>query len=304
MNSRNVKAVIVTVNYQGADSTLNFVDSLSKLSGFVAVDVVIVENGSPDDSAAHIRAGIGQLANVSLLESPVNRGYFGGANWALQQCLARGSMPDWVIVCNNDIVFEDPQFLVNLFQRDPATVGVLAPAVIARLTSVDANPFLRERPSPWQMRRYKFWLSHFSLMWFKQWLSPQVRILRHRLKKWRPSAAATTRSRIYAPHGCFIIFSRRFFDAGGFIDDGSFLYAEEFCVGEACYRMDLPVIHDPDLRVGHNAHQTVGRMLTRPVYGFQKQGFSYALQKYNSQAPDSDRARRKPLMVPDQDDGL
>lgn len=285
--------MIITVNYKGADSTLRFVDSISKLTSSAAVDVIIVDNRSADGSAARISQKIGNLVNVSLFESQVNRGYFGGANWALKHYLAHGFRPDWIIVCNNDILFPDSQFLLNLFQWDPSTVAVLAPAVIARLTGVDANPFLRRRPSKWQMLRYKFWLSHYYLMWFKQWLAPQVRILRHRARQWRSAAPVQMRTRIYAPHGSFIIFSRTFFDAGGTIDDGSFLYAEEFCVGETCYRLDLPVIHDPDLKVWHSAHQTTGRMLTRPIYDYQRQGLSYALRKYNLQTAGSDHSRRE-----------
>jgi len=291
MSSGDAKVVIIVVNYQGADSTLRFLDSISRLAGFSEVEVIIVDNASADDSATRIRQGIGNLANVSLFQSQDNRGYFGGANWALQQYLARGFKPDWVVVCNNDIVFTDSQFLINLFHRDPSSVAVVAPAVIAHLTGVDANPFLRRRPSRWQMQRFRFWLSHYYLMWFKQWLAPYVRILRHRIGEWRSAATDQVRTRIYAPHGAFIIFSRMFFDAGGTIDDTAFLYAEEFCVGETCYRLDLPVIHDPELRVWHNAHQTTGRMLTRPIYAYQRQGLTHAWQKYNLQTTSPERSK-------------
>jgi GT2 family glycosyltransferase len=302
VNARDAKALIITVNYKGGDSTLEFVDSVSRLAGFTSADVIVVDNGSADGSAARIRQGISNLANVSLLESQTNLGYFGAANWALQQYLARRPMPDWVIVCNNDILFSDSQFLCKLFQQEPSKAAVLAPAVIARLTGADANPFLRRRPSKWQMWRYKFWLSHYYLTWLKQWLAPYVRILRHRVRKWRYGTAVQGRTPIYAPHGSFIILSHMFFDAGGTIDDGSFLYAEEFCIAESCYRLGQPVVHDPDLRVWHNAHQTTGRMLTRPVYAYQKQGLAYALRQYNLHSASSEHGGRKPLMASDRDD--
>jgi GT2 family glycosyltransferase len=302
LDLRNAKTLIITVNYKRPESTLDLLESMSNLSGFAAADVIIVDNASADGSAARISQRISSLANVSLLESQTNRGYFGGANWALHHYLARKPMPGWIMVCNNDILFQDSNFLSNVFQRDPSTAAVLAPAVIARLTGVDANPFLRRRPSHWQMQRYKLWLSHYYLTWFKQWLAPYVRILRHHVKEWRSGVTKPVPTSIYAPHGAFIIFSRAFFDAGGTIDDGFFLYAEEFCVGETCYRLGLPVIHDPDLRVWHNAHQTTGRMLTRPTYNHQRQGFIYALRKYNLPALDSPGDRRTLLMAPDRED--
>ena len=295
-------ALIITVNFRHPECTLEFLKSASRLQGFTRCHVLVVDNHSEDESVARIQQAISEFTNAELLASPQNRGYFGGAKWALQQYVAQHRMPDWVIVCNNDILFPDSQFLVKLFHRDPSTAAVLAPAVIAHLTGVDANPFLRRRPSRWQMLRYRFWLSHYYLMWFKQWLAPYVRILRHQIGEWRSAEAGHVPSRIYAPHGAFIIFSRMFFDAGGTIDDGAFLYAEEFCIGEACYRLDLPVIHDPELSVWHNAHQATGRMLTRPIYGYQRQGLTYAWQKYNLQTTSPEGSKIDAVMTPRRDD--
>ena len=280
MNSGLFKAVIIAVNYRGADSTIKFLESVSRLEQFEAVKISIVDNASGDGSAEKIRRKISGMVNVELLESPVNRGYFGGANQALQHYIDSGNRPDWVIVCNNDILFHDPQFLTRLMERDPAEAGVLAPAIIARLTGIDANPFVHRRPTRWRVLRYRFWLSNYYLTWFQQWLAPYVRVLRHHLYFWRPKPKVGVCTSIYAPHGSFIIFSRAFFEAGGFIDDGSFLYAEEFRVAEICLRLGVPVLHDPGLKVWHDDHQTTGRNLSRSIYAHQKEGLQYALRKY------------------------
>ena len=85
---------------------------------------------------------------------------------------------------------------------------------------------------------------------------------------------------VYAAHGAFLIFSRSYFEAGGYIDDGFFLYAEEFSVAEICRRLQLRVLHDPDLRVWHYAHQVTGRMCNRTSFEWGRQGFEYALRTY------------------------
>jgi GT2 family glycosyltransferase len=85
---------------------------------------------------------------------------------------------------------------------------------------------------------------------------------------------------IYAAHGAFLIFSRAYFEGGGYIDDGFFLYAEEFAVAEICRRLGLSVVHDPELRVIHSAHQSSGRMCTRTSFEQGKQGLDYALRTY------------------------
>jgi GT2 family glycosyltransferase len=243
-----------------------------------------VDNNSGDGSDSRIREAISRFGNVELLESSQNRGYFGGAKWALDQYLARHRPPDWIVVCNNDIVFDDAAFLNRLLANDPIAGGVLAPAVVSRLTGLDANPMMLKRPGRLRMFRYRLLLSTYYVAWLAQWLAPSVRKMRNRLQG-RPSTRRIGTTQIYAPHGSIFIFSRKFFEAGGFIDDGPFLYAEEIRVAEMCLRLGLPVIHDPELRVWHEENQTTGRMLSRSIYLHQKNGFRDAEARYKNSYP-------------------
>lgn len=270
--------LIITVNFRHAQCTLEFLASASRLQGFADCHLTIVDNHSEDDSVLRLRQAISAFPNVELLASSTNRGYFGAAKWALEQYMANHSHPDWVIVCNNDIVFESPDFLTRLTANNPQTVGVVAPAVISRLTGLDANPMIATRPGRLRRLRYRLLLCNYYVAWMTQWLAPHVRRRRHH---WRDqSTSRGTRNAIYAPHGSCFIFSRTFFDQGGFLDDGCFLYGEELSVAETCLRIGVPVIHDPSFGVSHNDSQTTGRMLTRIGYQFQRQGLTYALSKY------------------------
>jgi GT2 family glycosyltransferase len=294
------KTLIITVNFQHADSAVCFLESASRLEEFGRCHVLVVDNDSADDSIYRIRRAIYGFGNVELMESWHNRGYFGAASWALRQYLARHNVPDWVIVCNHDIVFDDPKFLVRLLKKEPEAAGVIAPSIISGLTRHDANPSIRHRPSSFRMWRYRVWLGNYYAMWLKQWLSPAIRKARQKLFKGTASGRKGVTSLIYAPHGAFLIFSRKFFEAGGFIDDGFFLYAEEFSVAEMCRQLRLPVMHDPELRVWHREGQSTGRMLSRRVYHHQKNGFAYALRRYKNSYPEIDEgAPAVRVTVPD-----
>ena len=294
----DAQALIITVNFRGVDASLRFLNSASNLERFDSCHLVVVDNDSKDGSIYSIRRAIYGFSNVELLESLQNRGYFGGASWAFRRYLESHRAPEWVIVCNNDIEFDDSSFLVRLLQRNPMAAGVIAPSIISGLTGHDANPSIRDRPSQFQMMRYRLWLSNYYAMWLKQWLSPFIREARHKFIKRTPSTGEGGNSFIYAPHGSFLIFSRKFFEAGGFIDDGFFLYAEEFSIAEMCRQLGLSVIHDPELRVWHAEGQSTGRMLSRSVYQHQKRGFAYALRRYNNLYPEIEAAApviRKPI---------
>jgi len=59
---------------------------------------------------------------------------------------------------------------------------------------------------------------------------------------------------IYAPHGSFIIFSREYFERGGSLKPGAFLYAEELFVAETCRRLGLKAVYWPVIQVAHDEH--------------------------------------------------
>lgn len=279
--TQDVKALIITVNFRQDKSTLEFLRSASALEEFSRCHLLIVDNNSDSGSVNRIRQAASGLSQIELLVSSENRGYFGGARWALEHYLAQHELPDWVIVCNNDVIWHDPSFFTRLFARDPRADGVLAPAVMSRLTGFDANPMISKRPSPTRMLRYRLLLSHYYVAWVTQWLSPHLRRVKKLLQT--PTSVSDHRRRaIYAAHGSILVFGRLFFEAGGFLDDGAFLFAEEIRVAEICRRLGLPVTHDPDLRVRHEEGQTLGRMLTRDTYRHQRDGLLYALAKYRN----------------------
>ena len=275
----DAKALIITVNFRHAECTLRLLESASRLEGFSGCYLLVVDNNSGDGSAERIQTAISAYSNVELVASLENLGYFGAAKWALNRYMSGHQVPEWIVVCNNDIVFDSPAFLRELIARDPRDVGALAPAIISRLTGFDSNPMILRRPGRIRKLRYRFLVSTYYVAWLTQWLAPFVRKGRRRWHA-RRSNRRDCQTRIYAPHGSFLIFSRRYFEEGGFIDDGCFLYGEEISVAETCWRLGLPVIHDPELKVSHNDSQTTGRMLTRSSYRLQREGLQYALGKY------------------------
>jgi GT2 family glycosyltransferase len=281
-NQHSVRGLLITVNYRGADSTVAFLGSLSRLERFSELDVLVVDNVSGDHSVSRIREAISNLSRMELLESSTNRGYFGAARYALDHYLTqRRNLPDWVIVCNYDVVIEDQGFFEKLFAWDPATVGVLAPRITIVSQAVEQNPFMKERPGWWRRFTMRLYSAAYPLAVTWDWLSRQERVLVSCIPPWmsRPERNGG-RQPIYAAHGAFMIFSRRFFEAGGNLDDQLFLFGEEIAVAEACRALALQVIYDPALSVLHNEHQSVGKGMSRRIYAYHRKAVRHVLTKY------------------------
>ncbi len=98
MNRPRVCAVVL--NYGGARDTIECVRSLQD-AGYPNLEIVVVDNASPDGSAEVIRQA---LPSVPLLAEPVNTGYAGGNNVGIEWALRRGT--DLILITNNDVIFE------------------------------------------------------------------------------------------------------------------------------------------------------------------------------------------------------
>ena len=115
---------IVILNWNGLNDTVSCLDSLRHLS-YPRRRVVVVDNGSRDQSAAVLRR-MSSPPELTLIEAGRNLGYAGGNNLGMRHALEHGA--DFVLVLNNDTTV-DPALLDQLLaaaERYP-TVGCFAP---------------------------------------------------------------------------------------------------------------------------------------------------------------------------------
>jgi GT2 family glycosyltransferase len=280
------RILLVGVHYRNASSMLELLASLSVLRFVSDLTIRIVDNSSADEHPAEMRGTITQYPNAELVETSTNRGYFGAARLAFDQYLVEEhDLPDWVIVCNHDVLIEDRDFFGKLLREDPETVGVLAPRIQVWPGNLDQNPFMRRRPGRLRWAQLRFVSSKYPLAAFWYWLWRRKAELRSWLAERRrtsPPNSVAKREPIYAAHGSFFIFSRRYFEAGGYLDGNLFLYGEEISVAEICRSLGLPVVYEPSLRVIHREHQSTGKVLNRFTYECQKKALQYLTSRYLS----------------------
>src|SRR6266480_855478 len=280
------KAAVITINYRSALATVEFLDSLSRTKAFPEIAVVIGDNSSGEEDLSSIRQAIARLPDVELLASAVNRGYFGAARFGLDHYIGQGhSLPAWVIVCNHDVLIEDPDFFSKLFSQDPMAAGVIAPRIQALPSRADQNPFMQHRPGWLRWAHLRLISSFYGAAAVWDWLCRQKQAAK---SAWLVRGGKTAsisngrRKPIYAPHGAFIIFSRRYFEAGGYLDGNLFLYGEEISVAEICRSLRLPVVYEPSLCVLHDEHRSTGKRITRFTYECQKNALRYVTSRYLS----------------------
>lgn len=94
-------------------------------------------------------------------------------------------------------------------------------------------------------------------------------------------AAERTR-KIYAPFGAFIVFHRRYFEAGGHLNYGSFLFGEEIFVAETARRLGMAIVYDSRLRLCHREHGAMLNVPSRQIARYAAQSARYLARTYFS----------------------
>jgi GT2 family glycosyltransferase len=115
---------IILLNWHGWRDTIACLDSLVSLD-YNDYRVLVVDNGSTDDSVARIRAA---HPDVPLIETGRNRGFSGGCNVGIRTALEDGAEYVWLL--NNDTTV-DPHALsalVAVADTDPR-VGAVGSAL-------------------------------------------------------------------------------------------------------------------------------------------------------------------------------
>lgn len=105
-----MKIVVVVLNWNGKEDTLRCLTSLQQVT--VEHSVIVVDNGSSDDSVASIQHA---FPSVKVLESGTNLGYAEGNNVGIRHAL--NESPDAILILNNDTTV-DPRILDAFMKRD------------------------------------------------------------------------------------------------------------------------------------------------------------------------------------------
>ncbi len=105
----NPKVSIIIVNYKGWQETIDCLKSLAKLD-YPDFDIIIIENGSPNDSFKKIKDFLkhstpdSKHPTVRLIESKKNLGFAGGCNLGIRK--AKKSGTDYFLLLNPDTTVE------------------------------------------------------------------------------------------------------------------------------------------------------------------------------------------------------
>lgn len=221
------RVAIVVLNYNNWKDTQVCLSSLRQLD-YQNYEVIVVDNGSSDDSVARIES---EFSEVTIVEIRENRGFAGGCNLGIARALSDNA--DFVWLLNNDTIAHPGalQCLVNKAQGD------------RRIAAVGSAIYFMEEPhrlQAWGGGSVNFWLGRS-----RHFLEPV------------PDDAVDFIT------GASMLISREALEGVGLLDEQFFMYWEDadFCFRLRKAKWKLAVAGDS--RIWHKGSASVGKNSVR-----------------------------------------
>jgi GT2 family glycosyltransferase len=217
------KVVVVVLNWCGESDTAACLASLAA-STYAPLEVLLVDNGSPDGSGDRLHAAFPQLPYV---QTGRNLGFTGGNNVGIAWALEHGA--DYVVVLNNDTVVA-PDCVARLVAaaRSRPRVGAVAPTML-----------VHDAP---------------ELVWYAGGTLSRLRGLGRHVAEGTRAPDVDERMRpepVTFITGCCMLLTRDAIDTVGTFDDSYFAYCEDADLSVRLTHAGFALLHEPRARLLH-----------------------------------------------------
>ena len=257
------KVAIVVLNYLNYQDTFACVKSIA-VDQYPAKEIIIVDNGSPNNSKEHLAKEYKNCDEIHLVFSEQNKGFAGGSNLGIRYAtdILRCS---FVLLVNNDTLFKEPRMISTLMEAYEPGVGVVGPRILAA-DGHEQNPakydvirskwrqiwHYQRRITKVQFKRTAFYQTIRKLNIF-----PKIRNkVRHNKVKPNKLAFRGITSLNMVLHGSCLMLTKDYFKYYPYLFPGTFLYFEEEILTILTHKAGLAKKFVPETYIFHKEHMS------------------------------------------------
>lgn len=257
----------VLLHYNEPHVTEMSVESILNNTENDTVEIVIVDNCSPDGSGKLLAAEYKENSHIKVLCAQSNLGFAKGNNLGYKY--ARDVLKaDYICVMNNDVLLLQPDFLQRVkAEYKSSGCGIIGPH-ITLLNGYTNYMYLKihsrtyfEKELEKSKRMYRYYMSKlFPIRNIINQVLDQT-LLKYKKRKMQEDSlddridmavASKQRHRNIVLHGCCLILTpvyiRKFEDA---FDDRTFMFREEELLYLRCRRNQVETVYEPSIDILH-----------------------------------------------------
>jgi GT2 family glycosyltransferase len=251
----------IILHYNSFSETVKCVESVLKLK---ESKIVIVCNGSLNDSDSIVNEKLCKIPNVYIISSKTNLGYSGGMNFGIKY--AREKLGSSVLVClNNDTTIIGNDFLEILDKKcSENSIGVLGPDII-NLNGIHQNPHYISVPTKEKIRKQigsvKRGIRRCKILGgLPEYFICALRRLHHKKK-----STLSTETPLLRLHGACVILGPEYLKYYDGFFPGIFLFGEEEILSYLCYKKNIPMVYFPSISIIHHEGRSTKSQLPKII---------------------------------------
>lgn len=246
----------VILHYLAEKMTAQCVDNILDRYNWNQIEIVIVDNASPNNSGKHLLERYAQIPNVTVLINSKNSGFAQGNN--IGYCfLLENKKCDYIIVMNNDVLIDQIDFLDiidELYNKEK--YAVLGPDIYCPTWNVRQNPARIKGLSIQRVESlynsYKRWCRHPLIHYCKDVVSDKLKKRSIQQIQGMEKINRDVAHLNVVLHGACYIFSPIFIKGRKFaFCPDTFLYMEEDILYYECSTLGYLMLYSPRIKVTH-----------------------------------------------------
>lgn len=270
-----MKISFVAINYNNADITINYINSVMgiKDSNIYLNKIVVVDNFSGIDDYNHLVMETVGMKNVEVIRSEKNLGYNGGMNLGFEYC--SGLKNDYIIAGNNDLFFERSFLQILSNKHYESTSFVVVPDLIT-IEGIHQNP--HSRKSIVKMKKFvtDVYRSNYLFYLILEFLVMKpIRSIRRKKENIDYMCPGV----IFLCIGACFLFTQKYFEVCKRLDDSVFLWQEELILAGQLQANGGELFYDNELKVHHMEHATCNRISSKKTFEMTQRSYKIA-KKY------------------------
>lgn len=238
---RHIDLALVVLHYSNIEDTVETVESMKKNIDTTDFHIAIVDNASPNGSGEALKQKYCKDSDITVILNEQNVGFSAGNNVGINYFLQKYDF-EYLILSNNDIYIIDKHLFEKIdSEYKRSNFAVMGPLIMTADGRCDSNPIsdvpytrseclkeiglyekLIKRAENgtfviWS--KYDYYMKKLSYSYSEKHKGP--------VHKDRRKGIFLEHRENVVLHGCFLIFSKNYFEVFSGLDARTFMYSEE-----------------------------------------------------------------------------